>query len=485
MRKFILWTLAGIALAAVSYTAVKHFGNRLHRTSGNGHQTADSEPLPRTVVELNPQKFSSANLQTITAARQPLQHWHTVPGKIDYNGLERVDLKSPLESTVQQVLVKPGDVVAAGARLAVLDSPDIGLARAEVEKHQAELRLAMHADDWAEQVAGNTRDLLDFLQKRPKPAEIEKRFENKPLGDQRQHLLASYARFVLAEETWRNTQPLIASGSLGAQVTRQRETNLEVAKAEFQAAREQTRFDQMQQREKARAEKEHAQRMLEVSRQRLKTMLGTASQVHEPTGAASDSQTLTRYFLITPIAGTVEQRTAAAGQRIPAGQTLFVVADTKTLWISADLREQDWPALRLSEGARLKIRVPALEGREISAEVSYVGRAVSTDSQSVPLVATVANPERLLKPGMFAWVILPIGSPESLLAVPSHAILTHDNRSFVFVEEGPRRYRRQDIVTGIDSGDWVAVTGGLQAGDKVVDRGTFLLKSELLLEPED
>ena len=486
MRKIFLWPLvAGVTLAAC-YAGFRAVKTRQQSLSPSSATAGSAETSKRDVVELSQEKFDQSDLHTITVQRKPLQHLHTVPGKIDYNGLQRVDLKAPLDSTVQQVLVKPGDVVVAGTRLAVLDSPDIGLVRADVEKHRAELQIAVESDKWAEQIADNSRELLEFLKSSPTTAEVEKRFENKPLGDRRQQLFASYARYVLAENLWRVSQPMVTSGSLSSQTAQQRESNREVAKAEFQAAREQTGFECQQQRAKSRAAREYAQQLLLVSQQRLKTMLGTFSQVHdsEPSNGL-DSQPFTRYFLVAPIAGTIEERTATAGQRVSSGHSLFVVANTSSLWVTAELREHDWPALQLIEGIQLKVRIPALEGKELAANVNFVGRSVSTETQAVPLVATVANSERLLKPGMFAWVILPIGTSTEQLAIPQQAVLAHDKRHYVFVEEGPRRYRHQQIETGIDSADWIAVTSGLKAGDKVVDRGTFLLKSELLLESED
>lgn len=486
MRRIFLWSIAAGATLAACYVGFKTVKTSQHPLSPVSASADSAESDRKDVVELSQEKFTQSELRTVTVQRKPLQHLHTVPGKIEYNGLQRVDLKAPLDSTIQQVLVKPGDVVVAGTRLAVLDSPDIGLVRADVEKHRAELQMAVQSDEWAGQIADNTRELLEFLKGHPTTAEVEKRFENKPLGDRRQQLFASYARYVLAENLWHGSKSMVASGSISSQTAQQRESNREVTKAEYQAIREQTGFECQQQRAKSRAAREYALQMFVVSQQRLKTMLGTFSEVRdsEPSNKL-DPQPFTRYFLIAPIAGTIEERTATAGQRVSSGQSLFVVANTSSLWVTAELREHDWPALQLIEGIQLKVRVPALEGKEIAANVNFVGRSVSTDTQAVPLVATVENSERMLKPGMFVWVILPIGAPTEQLAIPQQAILTHDKRRFVFVEESPRRFRRQEIETGIDSADWIAVTSGLKAGDKVVDRGTFLLKSELLLEPEE
>ena len=63
--------------------------------------------------------------------------------------------------------------------------------------------------------------------------------------------------------------------------------------------------------------------------------------------------------------------------------------------------------------------------------------------------------------------------------------MRHEGKVFVFVPDGPGRYRRMDIEAGREEGGFVEVKRGLEAGQQVVARGAFLLKSELLLEKEE
>jgi cobalt-zinc-cadmium efflux system membrane fusion protein len=85
---------------------------------------------------------------------------------------------------------------------------------------------------------------------------------------------------------------------------------------------------------------------------------------------------------------------------------------------------------------------------------------------------------------MFVWVDLPQGEMREAVAVPTSAVMRHEGKSFVFVPDGPERFRRVAVKTGIESGDFVEITGGLEVGQQVVSRGAFVLKSELLLEKE-
>ena len=116
--------------------------------------------------------------------------------------------------------------------------------------------------------------------------------------------------------------------------------------------------------------------------------------------------------------------------------------------------------------------------------MNHVGATVEAESRSVPLVAELKNTDAHYKPGMFVWVDLPQGDLRQALAVPVSAVMRHDGKSFVFVPEGAERFRRVDVTTGIESGDSLEVTSGLAAGQQVVSRGAFVLKSELLLDKE-
>ncbi len=132
-------------------------------------QTSPSDSPSGQRVTLPPEKLSAAHLHSIEVHRQPLQPTRTVPGRIDYRHILRVDIKAPVDSVIEQVFVKPGDVVERGSRLALLDSPEIGLARADVERNQADVAIARQNRDWAASIEQNLDALLEFLDDGPQP----------------------------------------------------------------------------------------------------------------------------------------------------------------------------------------------------------------------------------------------------------------------------------------------------------------------------
>jgi multidrug efflux pump subunit AcrA (membrane-fusion protein) len=139
----------------------------------------------------------------------------------------------------------------------------------------------------------------------------------------------------------------------------------------------------------------------------------------------------------------------------------------------------------LDTGTQVNVTAPAIPDATFAATVHYVGREVIADTNAVRLVATIGNPDGILRPGMFVRVSLPVGAPQAGLAVSPEAILRQGEEEFVFVKLADDTFQKMDVDTGAVSDEWVEVKQGLSAGQHVVRRGSFLLKSELLLEGEE
>jgi RND family efflux transporter MFP subunit len=489
-KRLYQWSAAAIACAALCG------GYAIWRPAWPWSQAPDAgagakaEKDPTTVV-ITPEKFASMKIASVSVARRRVQDERTVPGMIDYRRVRRVELKAPVDTVVEKVHVKPGDVVHRGTRLADLTSPDVGLARAEVEKSQSDLKIANRALEWAEEITHNLDDLLKSLEAMPAPQAVEKEFDNKRLGGHRQEVMAAYSKYVLADKLWQSAEALLKTGSISEQTVRQRESNREVAKDQYLAVREQSPVEAWQAREKARQSQNLARRQVEVAKQKLRTLLGAFTAFDE---SADEATPLTHFHLIAPFEGTVEQRSAAEGQRVAAGTLLFVVANTDVLEVLAEIREGVWQEVApfFSAGADakrvVKVIVPNLgEDREFEAVVDYMARVVDRESRAVPLVALLDNPKHEFFPGMFAWVKIPAGHAEEALVVPPAAVRTHDKQDFVFVEDQyePRTFHRVDVKVGRETPEGVTIASGLREGQRVVVEGVFLLKSELLLEPEE
>ena len=213
----------------------------------------------------------------------------TVPGKITYNETRRLQVKSPVEGVVKRVLVAQEQTVRKGEQLCVISSPEIGLARDELKKAQADLAIAEKEADRNTQIAANVEKLIALVQMRPDPRAVKKDFDQQLLGKHRDTILSAYSKLVLADAVAAASQGLEESRTISGRVRQQRKSDREIATAGFQSACEQSKFEAEQDRDKARALAQHYERLLSVYRVRLHSLGATdADSEGEPSGDQSD-----------------------------------------------------------------------------------------------------------------------------------------------------------------------------------------------------
>jgi cobalt-zinc-cadmium efflux system membrane fusion protein len=426
-------------------------------------------------VELTSARLAAAGLRLAPVERRRLQAVRRVPGRIQYDESSHIAVRAPAEGVLIEVLVQPADEVNQGQKLARLASREIGEARSDVLRREEELKIAEAVLARQAAIVANVSQLAPLLKERAPLDSIEEQFADRALGEYRERLVGAYSRFLLAEELFTQGQT-VASGALAGAVQRQRRSDFETAQAAFQAATEAADFDSRKSRDEAQLAVDDARRRLEVAQQRVRLLTGSDA-------AAADAE-LTLVDIVSPASGAVEERRFTRTERVEASDTLFILADTKTLWVSAAVREREWQTLTLQPGAELEVQ-PAGIADGYTARLLYAGREMTEESHAVPLMASLANTDGRLRPGMYATVSLPLGLPVEALAVRPSAIMQHEGETFVFVADGQQSFLRVTVETGLETEEWIEIRSGLSAGMHVVEEGAFVLKSELLLEREE
>lgn len=183
--------------------------------------------------------------------------------------------------------------------------------------------------------------------------------------------------------------------------------------------------------------------------------------------------------LRVPFDGEVIERNATVGEVVDPTKVLFTVADLSTVWVRADFPEHQVAHLR--KGLSIEVRVAAYPKEVFRGAITYVAAVVDPATRTVMVRSDVPNPDRRLRPEMFAEVSLII-EEQPVLAMPRAALQQVGDRTTAFLVVGPRRFERREITIGQSAGDYVEVTGGLADGDEVVTEGSYALKSELLRE---
>ncbi len=175
-----------------------------------------------------------------------------------------------------------------------------------------------------------------------------------------------------------------------------------------------------------------------------------------------------------PVDGFVLSRNVSLGQKYEKGAEWYRIANLDKVWILADALEAE--ASFVKPGMRAEVSLPGPR-RTVAATVSEVLPQFDPATRTMKVRLEVDNPGHLLRPDMFADVDLSIVLPAAT-TVPVDAVVDSGVRKTVFVERGPGAFEPRAVETGWRFGDRVEVVRGLQAGERVVVSGTFLVDSE-------
>ncbi len=186
----------------------------------------------------------------------------------------------------------------------------------------------------------------------------------------------------------------------------------------------------------------------------------------------------------SPFSGTVIERNVEEGDYVEAGTGLYHVANLSKVWVQIDAYESDLPHLAL--GQEVSVEIDAIRGETFSGQVAFIDPVVDRSTRTARVRVEVENPERRLRPGMFARAVVEadIGDQRSYLVIPSSAVLFTGRRSVVYVAVPgrPGAYALREVRLGPRAGPVYPVLEGLSQGERVVEQGAFVVDADLQLQ---
>ena len=183
------------------------------------------------------------------------------------------------------------------------------------------------------------------------------------------------------------------------------------------------------------------------------------------------------YQLRSPIAGVVVERNVAVGTEVHADQDkpLLTVADLSTLWVMADVYEQDIARIHVGDEAR--VHVPSFAHEEPVGRITYIGNTIDPITRVAVARIEIANPDLSLRPGMFANVQVK-GLSDGVVDIPIAAVLARRDQFFVFTKNPNGTFVQREVRPGEQHGEHVQILSGIAPGDPVVTEGAILLDAE-------
>jgi Cu(I)/Ag(I) efflux system membrane fusion protein len=175
--------------------------------------------------------------------------------------------------------------------------------------------------------------------------------------------------------------------------------------------------------------------------------------------------------------GVVTEKLVQEGMRIGSGEPLYKTADLSTVWLVADVQEQDLGAVQ--PGQKAAATVVAYPGRTFEGTVEFIYPTLSADTRTGRVRVVVANPDLALRSAMYATVQIDAPARSGpVMAVPNSAVIDSGARQVVLVDRGEGRFEPRPVRLGTHGDDWVQVLDGVKPGERVVIGANFLIDAE-------
>ena len=181
----------------------------------------------------------------------------------------------------------------------------------------------------------------------------------------------------------------------------------------------------------------------------------------------------------SPVSGYVTERNAFPSVAVQPETRLYTIADLSTVWVQAQVFQNDLERVRL--GAPAALALNTYPGRTFAGRVDFIYPQVDMDTRTAKVRVVFSNPGLQLKPGMFVNVDLKVPMGRQLV-IPASGVLQSGTRQIAFVERSNGYLEPRDVQLGSRVGDDFIVLKGLKAGEQIVTSANFLIDSESQLQ---
>lgn len=200
-------------------------------------------------------------------------------------------------------------------------------------------------------------------------------------------------------------------------------------------------------------------------------------------GIAKTEALISQKLVRAPFAGELGVRKVEVGQYLTAGTPIVSLTDLSQLWANFTVTEKDSGSLKVGQTVRLK--VDAYPGRTFDGKITTIEPQISADTRNIRVQATIANPEKILKPGMFVTTTVVLPDKPAVITVPETAVdyTLYGDSVFVITEKKEADGKtslsavRTFVQTGKRVDGRVEIIKGVKPGDKVVAVGQLKLQS--------
>jgi membrane fusion protein, heavy metal efflux system len=186
------------------------------------------------------------------------------------------------------------------------------------------------------------------------------------------------------------------------------------------------------------------------------------------------------YTITAPIDGYVVEKKTTTGAfiRPDMGDNLFTISDLKNVWIYANVYETD--IAKVKAGYSVRVVPAAYPDKSFEGKIDKIGQVLDPQSKAMKVRVILENKDMLLKPDMFAKVIVSSEEGTSALCIPTAALIDQDGKEYVVVYKSNSDMSIQEVNILKTVNDRTYLVGGLPVGTKVITKYQNLIFNQLL-----
>jgi cobalt-zinc-cadmium efflux system membrane fusion protein len=485
-----------------------------------------TEKVGADAVVLEGESLTLAGVEVGTVKEQAISPRIVATGRVEATPSGEVHVTSRVEGRVVKLFATVGDSVRVGQPLAVIESEKLHVAqlahqlavkRTELARKNQERqrRLAsLGAFASPERDAARTRFNETDAAVRQASGEVEA--QRAALNEARGEIAGAQAKIRQAETARDNARrraerasELLKEELIARQEAEQAEASFKQAEADVEAAKadltraeaarsgvevrlkaaESARAAAQKQREIAARARDRAEKVYQGGYLTSKEVVAAESAYEqaqiEEAGALDDVQLLGgkpgdlhEVPVIAPVAGRVTERAGSLGETVTAERALFHILNADVVWVTLDIFPADVSRLRV--GQSVSFTSESLPGRTITGSITSIADVADPKTRTVKVRCRVENPEKRLRPGIFVTGTIATGGFRAV-TVPSAAVQEVDGKPVVYVpgkETG--QFLPRPVMVGATRDGQTVIESGLKAGEKVVVKNAFVLKSQAM-----
>jgi len=188
------------------------------------------------------------------------------------------------------------------------------------------------------------------------------------------------------------------------------------------------------------------------------------------------------YVVASPIDGYVVEKKTATGAfiRPDMGDNLFTISDLKNVWVYANVYETDIAKVR--EGFEVRVIPAAYPDKAYTGKIDKTGQVLDPQSKTMRIRVVLENKDMLLKPDMFAKVIVSNDEGQKAVCVPTAALVSQDGKTYVVVYNGKSDIKIAQVTVLKTVNERTYITDGVQPGTKLITAYQNLIFNQLTNE---